>query len=420
MSAIREWILHGHQHYRGECSQNFTELAQLFSRLQASRLQQGGAALAVYFQGEKVVDIYAGKKSPQENWQADTLAVCYSTGKGVLATLAHILVSNGFLDYDTPISSYWPEFAQQGKQKLTLRHVLSHQSGLYDIRNLIGQATEMLDWQHMLKVFEQAKPRFAAEEAIAYQALSFGWLVGGALEKACGRPLGELLQDYLVKPLALDGAYFGVPTSELERVACPFGPPTTERASRTQQLPKPTKRKTPLAEKLIYWSGQNPQDFQDAMIPKGMRHFSFFNTAGLQALIPSANAVFTARSLAKIYAMLANQGQWQGQVLIKPEIYQQLSTVQSYARDRVMPVPMNWRLGYHRVFTLGKSVKQGFGHMGYNSSAAWCDPERNLSFAYTHNFQMGSMMGDYRLWALTQESLRCADRLIHGKKGWFL
>ena len=419
MSAIQEWILHGHQHYQGECQSEFRDLAKLFSRLQSNRLNSGGAGLAVYFKGKKVVDIYTGKKSATENWQADTLAVCYSTGKGVLATLAHILVSEGFLDYDTPIGRYWPEFAQQGKDKLTLRHILSHQSGLYDIRNLINDAAEMLEWQHMLTVFEQAKPRFSAGEGVAYQALTFGWLVGGLLEKVTGQTLSQLMQQYLVEPLGLDGAYFGLPLTELERVARPFAASKPVRKEHNNQISKKTKRKTSLSEKLIYWSGQNPQDFQDAMVPKGMKNFSFFNEAGLQALVPAANGVFKAHSLAKIYAMLANHGQWKGKVLIKPEVFQELSSIQSFARDRVMPVPMNWRLGYHRIFTLGKAAQQGFGHMGYNSSAAWCDPERNLSFAYTHNFQMGSMTGDYRLWVLTQEALRCADGVLTGRKGWF-
>lgn len=108
---------------------------------------------------------------------------------------------------------------------------------------------------------------------------------------------------------------------------------------------------------MITWTGQDPQDFQDAMIPKGMKHFSFFSDEGLQAVIPAANGTFTANSLAKIYAMLANQGEWDGQQLIRPEIFKELSTIQSYARDRVMPIPMNWRLGYHRIITMGKRAK---------------------------------------------------------------
>ncbi|RYL21611.1 serine hydrolase domain-containing protein [Acinetobacter piscicola] len=420
MNAIKEIIFADKKNYQGDVDERFIDLAEQFSRLQDGRTQFGGAALVVYFQGQKVVDIFTGKKSETENWNNQTLSVCYSTGKGVLATLAHILVSEGFLDYDTPVAQYWSEFGQNGKQQITLRHILSHQSGLFDIRNLIEQAKEMADWQHMLKVMEQATPRFAVGEDIAYQALTFGWLVGGVLEKATGQPLRWLMQTYLVDPLALDGAYFGVPSGELARVARLI-PQVKAHVAEQSSKPKHHKKKhkTSFSDKLIELSGQNPQDFLDAMVPKGMRDFSFFSDEGLQAIIPAANGVFTAESLAKIYAMLANQGVWHDQTLIKPEIFKELSTIQTIKRDRVMPIPMKWRLGYHRVITMGKRAKKGFGHMGYNGSGAWCDPQRGLSFAYTHNFQIASITGDYRLWGLTQEALRCADAELKGSKGWF-
>lgn len=420
MSAIKEIIFADKKNYQGDVDERFIDLAEQFSRLQDGRAQFGGAALVVYFQGQKVVDIFTGKKSETENWNNQTLSVCYSTGKGVLATLAHILVSEGFLDYDTPVAQYWSEFGQNGKQQITLRHILSHQSGLFDIRNLIEQAKEMADWQHMLKVMEQATPRFAVGEDIAYQALTFGWLVGGVLEKATGQPLRWLMQKYLVDPLALDGAYFGVPSGELARVARLI-PQVKAHVAEQSSKPKHHKKKhkTSFSDKLIELSGQNPQDFLDAMVPKAMRDFSFFSDEGLQAIIPAANGVFTAESLAKIYAMLANQGVWNDQTLIKPEIFKELSRIQTIKRDRVMPIPMKWRLGYHRVITMGKRAKKGFGHMGYNGSGAWCDPQRGLSFAYTHNFQIASITGDYRLWGLTQEALRCADAELKGSKGWF-
>ncbi|MEB3863640.1 beta-lactamase family protein [Acinetobacter sp. IK31] len=419
---IKEILLADTHNYHGILDERFIDLAHQFSRLQYARTGQGGAALAVYFRGQKVVDIYTGLKSQTEAWQPDTLAVCYSTGKGILATLAHIVVSEGFLEYDKPISTYWPEFAQNGKEQMTLRHVLSHQSGMFDIRNTIESAREMLDWPHMLDMVAAVKPRFVAGEGNAYQALTFGWLVGGVLEKATGQSLAQLMQKYLVEPLDLDGAYFGVPASELDRVARLIiqSKPETKPVSASSEKKKSFKpRKSSLSEKMITWTGQNPQDFQDAMIPKGMKHFSFFSDEGLQTVIPAANGAFTANSLAKIYGMLANQGEWDGQQLIRPEIFKELSTIQSYARDRVMPIPMNWRLGYHRIITMGKRAKNGFGHIGYNGSGAWCDPERDLSFAYTHNFQIGSITGDYRLWGLTQEALRCTDQILKGRKGWF-
>ncbi|OEC84638.1 serine hydrolase domain-containing protein [Acinetobacter sp. YK3] len=416
---IKEILFADTHHYHGSVDERFIDLASQFSRLQDARSQQGGAALVVYFQGQKVVDIFTGKKSQEEDWQSDTLAMCYSTGKGILATLAHILVSEGILEYDQPIAHYWPEFAQNGKANITLRHVLSHQSGLFDIRNMIDAATEMLDWSHMLDVVAAATPRFAAGQSFAYQPLTYGWILGGVIEKAAKQPLNWLMQRYLVQPLELDGAYFGTPASELDRVARLLLKPKAPTSTKPQAKKNSQPRKASLSERLLELSGQNPQDFQDAMIPKGMRNFSFYSDEGLQAVIPAANGVFTADSLAKVYAMLANQGQWQGQQFIRPEVFKQLSTVQSKARDRVMPIPMHWRLGYHRILTMGKRAPHGFGHVGFNGSGAWCDFDRELSFAYTHNFNVTSATGDYRLWGLSQETLRCADAILNGRKGWF-
>lgn len=434
MNLIQDFYLAERNDYQGTVSPAFADLAQCFSRLQHHRRDQGGAALAVYFQQQKVLDIYTGQQSSSLAWQPDTLAISYSTGKGVLATLAHILVSAGYLDYDRPIQVYWPEFAQVTqynlKNKMTLRHILTHQTGLFDIRNMIQHASEMLDWSHMLSVMEQIEPRFVVGQGSAYQALSFGWLLGGVLEKATEQSLQALMQQYLVEPLELDGAYFGVPTTQLSRVAKPLSssvkPSEKAKGAIGKSLQSQPVRKTKaqkstqkFTDKLIQWSGQDQQDFVDAMIPKGMRDLSFYDDRAIQAIIPAANGAFTARSLAKIYAMLAQGGVWQGKTLIAPQYMVELTQIQSQQRDRVMPIPMQWRLGYHRVITLGKRIPQGFGHLGYNGSGAWCDPSRQLSFAYTHNFPVTSITGDYRLWGLTQEAIRCADAVLTGRKGWF-
>lgn len=407
--------------YRGQCDEQFQPVAQVLSQIQPETTL-GGAAISVYFQGQQVAELYTGEAKPEETWDQRHMALSYSTGKAILATLTHILASQDLLDYDVPIAHYWPEFAQNDKAKITLRHVLSHQSGLYDIRHTISSAAQMLDWQGMLQAYEQATPRFAPATATAYQALSFGWLVGGTLEKIMQKPLAELLQTYLVEPLALDGAYFGVPEDQLERVAKPFKKIKEDQA----QIQKPRKPLTaegrrPLSftERVISLSGINPYDADDALVPRSMGKFDFYSDEALQAIIPSANGVFTANSLAKMYAMLANKGHWNGQQLIRPEIFEELSSIQTYARDKVMPIPMHWRLGYHRVFTLGKRVPTAFGHIGYNGSGAWCDPTRNLSFSYIHNFKSGNITGDYRLWWLTQTVLQCADEALKGHKSWF-
>lgn len=407
---------------QGTYSSEFESLARTFALIQPKN-QQGGSALSVYHRGEKVVDIWTGclKVDPEtqqsQPWQQDSMALSFSTGKAALATLVHRLVDQGLLDYDRPLAVDWPEFAKQhqgqGKEKITLRHVLSHQSGLYDVRNTIQSAAQMLDWQAMLQAYEQATPRFEPGSATAYQALSFGWLLGGLIEKVTGQTLAEVFDKELVQPLGLDGAYFGVPVDQLDRVARPIIKPrpatTSTSAKKVPSLLPNGKRPLTTQEKFLKLTGLDPYDAEDALMPKGISRFSLFTDRALQASIPAANGVFSARSLAKMYAMLANGGAIDGQQYLSSARMQQLSQVQNKQRDKVMPLAMHWRLGYHRVLSLTKRAPQGLGHIGYNGSGAWCDPARELSFAYIHNFAGSNVAGDYRLWWLTDMALRTAD-----------
>src|SRR5699024_6793057 len=119
------------------------------------------------------------------------------------------------------------------------------------------------------------------------------------------------------------------------------------------------------------------------------------------------------RALATIYAMLANGGTWQGQTLIDYATFKQLSTPQTTGMDAVMPAKMNWRLGYHRRFSICRSeasdmIAEGFGHIGYNGSVAWCDPALQLSCACIHNFDV-TMLNDIRQIALTEAVLDLID-----------
>jgi CubicO group peptidase (beta-lactamase class C family) len=409
------WFKNTNIDVQGTYTSEFAALARTFANIQPQQL--GGSALAVYHRGEKVVDIWTGTLKQDASsfetqaWQQDSMALSFSTGKAALATLVHRLADQGLLDYDRPLAVDWPEFAQQGKANITLRHILAHQSGLYDIRNTIQSAAQMLDWQAMLTAFEQATPRFAAGSATAYQALSFGWLLGGLIEKVTGQTLAEVFNRELVQPLQLDGAYFGVPVDQLDRVARPMM--TLKAVANNVSSPKKQplllangKRPLSTQEKLLKLTGLNPYDAEDALMPKGISRFSLFTDRALQASIPAANGVFTARSLAKMYAMLANNGAIDGQQYLSTDRMRQLSQVQNKQRDKIMPFPMHWRLGYHRVVSLTKRAPQGLAHIGYNGSGAWCDPARELSFAYVHNFAGSNVAGDYRLWWLTDVTLR--------------
>ncbi|WP_250162320.1 serine hydrolase [Psychrobacter sp. WY6] len=160
----------------------------------------------------------------------------------------------------------------------------------------------------------------------------------------------------------------------------------------------------------------NLKNYKAALIPAGKQAIDYHSRETLQAIIPAANGVASAQALATIYAMLANGGTWQGHTFINSATFEQLSKPQVTGLDAVMPANMDWRLGYHRLFSLCQHIdsekfdanKQGFGHMGYNGSVAWCDTERQLSFAFIHNFDT-TMLNDVRQFALTEAVLNLVD-----------
>jgi CubicO group peptidase (beta-lactamase class C family) len=132
-------MLSGHVH------PDFERVAAVFQR-QIPR-DVGGAALCIYHRGQKVVDCWAGTRDAAGRpWQEDTVSISYSTSKGVASTLVHMLVDRGLLDYDAPVCDYWPEFAQGGKGEITLRQLMCHEAGLYNIRSMVDHAKRMLDW----------------------------------------------------------------------------------------------------------------------------------------------------------------------------------------------------------------------------------------------------------------------------------
>ena len=177
----------------GRYDKQFREVADVF-RKQISDTD-GGASVAVYHRGKLVVDLWGGVRSPDgDPWTRDTLAMCYSTTKGAAATCAHVLADRGELDYDERVATYWPEFAQNGKGDITVRHVLSHSAGLHRFGTIIDHGSRILDWDHMADALARAKPAYEPGTAVGYHALTFGWLVGELVRRISGKPIEQFLQ----------------------------------------------------------------------------------------------------------------------------------------------------------------------------------------------------------------------------------
>ena len=410
--------------------------------------KQGGCALSIYHQGELITALGAGVAriaTPSGDSQIaapfspTTLSLNFSTGKGILVTLIHCLVSQNLLDYDRPIADYWQNFGKNGKQAITLRHILSHQSGLFDITHITQDAKDMLDWQAMLHKVETMPVDVRAMQVqsvaafVAYSALVSGWILGGLIEKVTVLPLQSALEKYLLQPLDLVGqVYMGVPVDKTGQVATPFRDkedrskpimvsdsratldfyhslpiyPLWQQHTTTPHTKLPFKHLTTQQINSLYFdpSKIDINDYKSSLVPVGSRQFNYYHSLSLQAKIPAANTVATSHALATIYAMLTNGGEWQGTLLIRAEVFEQLCQVQNQQQDNIMPATMQWRLGYHRVFSLSPHTQNAFGHMGYNGSMAWCDPSRKLAVAFVHNYDV-TMMNDIRQFIINESVL---------------
>src|SRR5258706_1391995 len=226
---------------QGQLHPDFAAVGVSLARI-LPRRGPGGAAVCVYHRGEKVVDIWGGTRDAAGNpWEADTLSLSFSTTKGVASTLLHVFADRGHIDYDARVADYWPEFAQGGKDGITVRHVLCHEAGLYAISDVVEHASEMLDWDQMVRRLAAATPRHAPGAAHGYHAFTYGWLVGELVRRvAGGKPISELFASELARPLGLDGLFCGVPADQQHRCAQLFGggfnTSAEERPANTQRI----------------------------------------------------------------------------------------------------------------------------------------------------------------------------------------
>lgn len=379
----------------------FAVVADRFAR-QFRKPGSGGGALTVRLRGQTMVDVWGGFADPHDvrPWGRDTMAMSFSTSKGVIATVVHRLVDRGMLTYDDRVADHWPAFAAAGKEAITVRQLLSHQAGLHDIRSIIDAGEDLLDPELMMTRLAAARPDPPPGTGSGYHGFTFGWLVGGLVRAVTGKDIGVLVQSELAEPLDLDGMYIGVPGSEKDRVAhivLNTGQFNTihSLATRADRFER-TRR---VAEAFFV------EGF-DRLLADPERRM-------LDVEMPAVNGVFTARSLAKVYGALANGGTVEGVEVLSRRTTHDVGRVQTRSRDYVLGFNMRWRLGYHQAFTTGRLPRRAFGHFGFGGSGGWADPSTGLSLAFVTN-KLGSAttpIGDVRLARLGAIALGAAKEL---------
>jgi CubicO group peptidase (beta-lactamase class C family) len=350
---------------------------------QVAQGRQIGVQVCAYRDGDLVVDAWAGQMGPDDPRpvQPDTLFSSFSTTKGVAATALHILADRGIVDYDAPVAKYWPEFAANGKEKITVAQAMSHQSGLHYLPRPLT-ADFVCDWEGGLRYIARGKPAWEPGTATGYHALTFAWVVGGIVQYASGRHIKDVIQEEIARPLGVEGEmYVGIPDGVEDRLA------TLKTIESAENTPFPF---------------PPDHDWFKAMPPD--TDFTFNDMRIRQACLPSANGHFTARALARMYGALANEGEVDGVRLVSPERVGQMQRTITAEPDRVLMIPIRKGIGYFMggpIRTpLGEYVgatgprETAFGHAGAGGSLAFADPDVGLSFAMTLNKMQPAMQGE--------------------------
>ena len=384
----------------GHVSRGYEEVREAFADNFAHRQELGGACCA-YRRGEKVVDLWGGIRNQEtgEPWERDTMVIVYSATKGLAAMTMAMAHSRGWLDYEERVSRYWPEFAQQGKESITIRQLLAHQAGLFALDQPIDRGL-ITDLDRLAVVLARQKPAWEPGTRQAYHGITLGCYEGEILRRLDPqhRSLGQFFQDEIASPLGLD-VYIrlpeSIPNSRLATIARPgmmemlrgFGPRF-------------------MLEAMNRHSNIN-RALQGSDLPHDERR-----VYARQLEVPSGGAVGTARAIAHAYSVFATGG---GELGLRPETLAMLAApaippTRGFYDECLKGDGVQFSLGFMKssaVWPFGGA--RSFGSPGSGGSLGFADPEPGIAYAYVTS-QMGTALtGDPRDLAL-RESLYSALR----------
>lgn len=353
----------------GAADPNFACAVRAFAAMFPGR-RYGGGALAIYLDGEPVVDVWTGwsDRAGLVPWSADTGAMVFSATKGAASTVIHRLVDRGLIDYDVPVAQYWPEFGANGKAAITVRELVGHRAGLTHLNG--ASRSDLLDHLTMEARMAAAAPGPERGKP-AYHALTYGWLVSGLARAVTGVGMRELFRTELAGPLGTDGLHLGRPPADAPTVAAEIIMPQRSRRNPVVDLLAPRAAAMRRSGGLGAFYFPGVMDTVRGDIP-------FLDTEAA-----ALNGVTTARGLARLYGALANGGQIDGTQFLSRQLVAGLTGPHTLELDRTIGVPLAFHLGYHAI-PFGPALP-GFGHVGLGGSMGWADPASGLAIGFVHN-----------------------------------
>lgn len=358
-----------------------------------------GGSVAAYVDGELVVDLWGGEARPARPWSENTLSPIASVTKSWAAVVIGKLFERGVVDWTTPICTWWPEFAQHGKETVTLNEIFAHSSGVLSFDNAVemldaNDCQGWLDLDGIAAALAASKPSWTPGTRNGYHAVSYGWLLNEVVRRTTGRTIGEMFAVDIAKPLELD-THIGTHGADIDRVAYVKVADLTK-APRLQRM----------AMRSMTRKGSDPSTlFGRALLADG-RSTILDRVEGytekpnfLEAEIPASNGTTTARSLARLFAALAGGGSLDGVEVLAPATVQELRVARAEVRDTVMSEPLPFflrpmlpkgRVAYG-LMPMTKALSKlqngpsasSFWSAGFGGQFVVGDSESKLSFAST-------------------------------------
>jgi len=366
----------------GDCAEPFASVADAFK---SNFHNHGdiGASVCVYQHGEKVVDLWGGYADAARSrlWEKDTLVNVWSTTKGMMALCVARLADQGLLDIDRPVADYWPAFAANGKESITVGQLFSHQGGLCGPDTQIAREV-LLDTEKFSAILAAQKPQWPVGERSGYHALSIGPLGDGLFKHAIGKTVGEYFRDEIAQPFGVD-FHIGLPESEEGRVA------------------EIVHDGNPQAG-----GSENYNEFETQAISNAALSPYLANERAWRAQgTPSAGGQGNARSIATIYSALATDRRLNGVEIISEKALSASTSIQIDNEDLVLKFPMSWGVGFAMNKSMGLygTNPKTFGHHGWGGSFGFADPGKGLGVAFAMNYMREPLDApDPRLMSLTK------------------
>lgn len=376
---------------QGQVSAGFERVRAAFAE-NFSRRQELGGACCVYHRGEKVVDLWGGLRNQAtgEPWQEDTMVLVYSTTKGLAAMTLALAHSRGWLDYEERVAHYWPEFAQAGKEHITVRQLLAHQAGLFAFAEQADKSL-IADLDRLAVVLARQKPAWEPGTRQAYHAITLGYYEGELLRRLDPqqRSLGQFFQDEIATPLGLD-FYIRLPESiPNSRLATLASPGLLARL-----------RGFPIRVTL---AALNPRSNIVRALAGSMLSHDASRIYARNFEVPAGGGVGTARAIARAYSVFATGGR---ELKLSPETLLALAApavppTRSFYDECMKSDGVHFALGFMKhcpVWSFGSAGS--FGMPGTGGSLGFADPQAGIGYGYVTSRVGTSLTGDPRELAL--------------------